>query len=162
MIPISFGEFCWQVNPERLALRYEQAAEERRTDRAFLESRGRRLRRVSGEGLFRESGEFAALEALFLEGKPRTLILPGIRPFQACFTELEQGYPGGRLLSYRFVFLEKEEEGRFRPKSVRVERDGESLWELSRRWDVPLEELAEKNRRLKEIGRLEKGEKIWL
>ena len=76
------------------------------------EAGGGKLRAVQGRGYFagaQAQEQFAALEDLFLAGEPHSLILPGIRPFQAMFTALEEQHlGGGPALSYRFTFLETE------------------------------------------------------
>lgn len=169
MIAISFGEFSWQVNPTELTVQYERETSERVLPGkgALLGASGRKLRKVSGKGCFAgaERGEqFASLEELFLGGAAKTLILPGIRPFSASFTALEEVQLGGdELITYRFTFLETAaREEKILPESILTEAEGESLWEIAYRWGREIEALAEKNRHLPNIGWIGKGERIWL
>lgn len=169
MIPISFGDFVWEINPTKLKVRYERVGAERELPYygAVLDARERRLRRVDGEGVFagpRYWEKFSGLEDVFLGGEERLLTLPGLRPFRAVFTDLEEGYSGGEeALSYRFSFVEaRVSQGRVLPEFIRTEREGENLWDIAFRYGLELSHLAEKNGHLFDLGWLEKGERVWL
>lgn len=112
---------------------------------------GRKACEISGEGVivgYDCEKQFAEIRRLFLSGGSGLLLLPGIEPFYAFFESLELlDEPSDSLIKYSFSFCEDTSVKHFEvqmPKSCTAE-DGETLWDISYKNNITVEELLDKN-----------------
>lgn len=109
---MSFGDFVWPCNPDRLAVRYVREYRELFSPYAGsqLQDFGRGKRIAEGEGIFPGEGalqEAADLAKLCMQGGSRLLVLPGHTPFYAVLCSLEViNLPEPEGVRCRFVFWE--------------------------------------------------------
>ena len=109
---MSFGDFIWPCNPDRLAVRYARDYRELSSPFAgsCLQDFGRGKRTAGGEGVFpgeKALQEAADLAELCMQGGSRLLVLPGHTPFYAVLCSLEVvGLPEPECVRCRFVFWE--------------------------------------------------------
>jgi len=163
---MGFAGFTWQVNPT--ALRLEMGRNLRETALPFagsrLEDLGLKKRRVSGEGWFTGADSmerWQALSEVFAKGGTGYLQLPGQAPFLAVMEELRLiGEPAEDAVHYSFAFAEKDGGGDGQGGRVYRAAAGESLWDYSWRYRVPIEELHRANLHIRDIACLEQGEEV--
>lgn len=112
---------------------------------------GRKACEISGEGEiigYDCEKQFAEIRKLFLSGGSGLLLLPGIEPFYAFFESLELlDEPSDSLIRYSFSFCEDTSAKHFEvqtPKSYTA-RNGETLWDISYKNNIAVEELLDKN-----------------
>lgn len=162
-----FKGFTWPVNPT--ALRVECERNLRETMLPFAGSDpvdlGEKKRRVTGEGWFAGKdcdSQWRRLEALFQEGGPGSLQLPGQEPFYAVMDGLKLlGREGPELLKYGFSFTEHHGGERWRGQGVHRAAAGESLWDYAGRYGWDMEELRRANLHIRDIACLEQGEEVF-
>ena len=126
------------------------------------------LRRISGEGEFTGAdciAQYQALEKLQLNRKRAKLVLPHMQPLYAYLKELAvTAGPLDGVLAYRFVFMEAQSPRRSPTGGqyyVTVS-EGESLWDISYRFSVPIERLTALNPQIPYIDELNRGERVRL
>ena len=129
---------------------------------------GSRLRRISGEGELYGAdciAQFEELQRLFERGEEGLLSLPKQPAIYAYLKELQMtAQPKENVLGYRFVFLEARppEKDNAVIESYETCTAGESLWGVSYRFGVPIDELVRLNPQIKYIDSLDSGEKVRL
>lgn len=167
LINIRFGDLCFDINPSEIKVEYETAG----TEELYAGSGGEyvkggmRLKKVKGKGVF--FGENAAenyeqLEKLFTASKTQMLILPGTKPFNAEFTFLRQTYPeGSEHIGYEFIFTEEKILRAENPKMIYAQKD-ESLWDISHRFGINIDELVKLNLHIENINFLKENEVVYL
>lgn len=164
---ISFGGYVFSMNPSELEIQYERITSERvlpfyGTSVADL---GKRRKKVMGKGYF--AGEssyesFRGLEEAFASGKPQILSIPGKEPFEAVLTALKFiGVAADSVIGYGFTFTEADGfELNMGSAGAAEAEEGQSLWDFA--CEIPIEALVQRNRNLRFINYLDKGQKIKL
>ena len=127
----------------------------------------RELRRITGEGEFCGAdciAQYQALERLKNSGRRAKLVLPGMKPLYAFLKELElTAKPADDVLSYRFVFVVGQRPRRDRGTDrVTTASAGDSLWDISFVYGVPIEKLVALNPQIPLIDELNEGEWVRL
>lgn len=129
---------------------------------------GRKPNRIIGEGELYGAdciARFEALQKLFYAGRKGLLSLPKMPAMYAYLKALTMtAEPKEDVLGYRFEFIEaippaKSAERRDVYETIVV---GESLWDISYRFDVPIVTLIRLNPHIKYIDALDKGERVRL
>ena len=167
LINIRFGDFCFDINPSEVKVEYETADGEDLYigNGAELINGGMHLKKVKGKGVFfGENAEenYEELESLFMASKVRMLILPSTKPFNALFTFLKQTYPeGSEHIGYEFVFTEQRVTNGENPKMIYAQED-ESLWDISYRFGIDMDELLKLNLHVENINFLKENEVVYL
>ncbi|MBR1731216.1 MAG: LysM peptidoglycan-binding domain-containing protein, partial [Ruminococcus sp.] len=91
------------------------------------------------------------------------LCLPNIKPFYAFFSGLEfSADPTPELISYKFVFREdsSKQESLLVPESCYITDEGEDLWDVAYRFNVPIETLVKLNPELRSVNDIEEGTRV--
>ena len=102
-----------------------------------------------------------ALEALFAQGGPGSLQLPGQEPFWAVMDSLKLlGEPGKDLVKYGFGFTEHKAGEAYRGQGVHKAAAGESLWDYAWRYGWDMEALRRANPHIRDIADLREGEEV--
>lgn len=168
--PMRFNGMSLRHNPEKLRITGSHQVKEYFSPccEADSVSLGRELRRIAGEGELCGAdciAQYQALEKLQVSGKRAKLVLPHMQPLYAYLKELElTAKPVDNVLSYRFLFVEAQSP---RPEFQGAEcyltvSDGESLWDISYTYGVPIERLTALNPQIPLIDDLNEGERVRL
>ena len=167
-VPMRFDGISLRHNPEKFGITGKNHIREYASPCCEADSRklNRELRRISGEGEICGDdciAQYRELEKLQISGKRAKLVLPRMQPMYAYLKELElTAKPVDNVLYYRFVFVEAMST---RPETVDKDyyltvREGESLWDISYMYDVPIERLVTLNPHIPYIDELEAGERV--
>jgi hypothetical protein len=131
------------------------------------ESMGDKATVVKGEGAFYGDNafeQFAELKQLSKAHKAGVLSVSGINPFYAYLSELKlKCTPVDDYVEYSFTFIEsadyKYQENSTAPNRYAV-KQGEDLWDISCRLNIPIERLISLNLQLKNTYDLSEGDVI--
>ena len=166
--PMRFGGMSLSHNPYKLTIECESNIIELKPPCCDADSvdLGGRISRISGEGELYGADcmkQFSALEALQREHIRAILSLPRRRPIYACLKELELiAEPVDNVLKYRFVFIQAQSPRKSERLGVyhTVIQNGESLWDISYAYKVPIERLIELNTAIPYIDSIDEGVKV--
>ena len=141
----------WRHNPREISFVCDKFVTETGTPNgtAAIQSTGRKNLRVKGKGELYGADcmeQFEQLFALFREGGVGILSVAKLSPLYAVFESLTvTGKPKPDVLTYEFTFREVMEKKRA-DKAVRyVAGENERLWDVSYRFNVPVETLLSLN-----------------
>lgn len=129
---------------------------------------GNRLRRISGEGELYGADcivQYRQLCGLFEKAEAGLLSLPHMPAICAYLGELRMiAEPREDVLTFRFAFIEAQPPAK--DDSAVSYYDtlvaGESLWDISYRYHVPMAVLVQLNPQIKYIDSLDEGERVRL
>lgn len=166
LMTMRFKGFTWRVNPTQLNLDCQRNVKE-----AFLPFSGGKTvdlglkkRRVAGQGYFTGAdcmAQWRELEAVFAQGGPGSLQLPGQEPFWAVMDGLKLlGEPGKDLVKYSFSFTEYRAGEAWKGQGVHKAAAGESLWDYAWRYSWDIEALRQANLHIRDIAYLQEGEEV--
>lgn len=166
LMTMRFKGFTWRVNPTQLNLDCQRNVKEALLP--FAESKtidlGPKKRRVTGQGYFTGAdcmAQWRELEAVFSQGGPGSLQLPGQEPFWAVMDALKLlGEPGKDLVKYSFGFTEYRAGETWKGQGVHRAAAGESLWDYAWRYDWDIEALRQANLHIRDIAYLQEGEEV--
>lgn len=160
---IRFGSYVWSVNPSELMVTRKGVVSSEINKEVFKIDKAQVT--VSGKGCFFGTGamdKFIDLQKITDEGRKEVLYYPGGRIFNASLTELKLlGKPGAEKAEYSFSFSGKPEEDILARESLTA-AGGESLWDISNIYGIPIEKLVSLNRHIRDINYLNKGDTICL
>lgn len=166
--PMRFDGMSLRHNPAQLSISGKSRIKEYASPciRADSTSLGAELRRISGEGEL--SGrdciaQYQALEQRQQSQKRAKLILPHLQPLYAYLRELAvTAKPTDDVLYYRFVFIEAQSPRGSLPRCAYYVTavQGESLWDISYAYSVPVERLTALNPQIPYIDDLNRGERV--
>lgn len=167
LMTMRFKGFTWRVNPT--ALNVEHVRNLRETSLPFAGTRmvdlGLKKRRVTGEGAFIGEDcmeQWNRLEAIFIQGGPGSLQLPGQEPFDAVMDGLKLlGREGSGQVRYSFSFMESRAGEPFAGQGVHYAQAGESLWDYAGRYSWDIEELRRANLHIRDIAELGQNEEVY-
>ena len=162
--------FSLQHNPKSIEVTDKRNLNELETPYgSLLQDMGNGLKTVTGTGEFFGRDcvrQYKELQSLLHKGKRGLLSLPGYEPFFARFTMLELTQPpADDFLSYRFVFLEERNGAPLKYSDgakFHTVGEAETLWDISFRYDVPVEMLLKQNPNIRRPDNLKTGEKVGL
>lgn len=168
--PMRFDGLSLHHNPHKLVIENESRLRELPTMRRISRTEYTRQRPcvISGEGELYGTGcleQYIVLEQLYRSQKRGKLSLPHMRPIYAYLKELRLlSEPQENILRYRFVFV-----GAQSPR-LRVPgtsyyytvSQGESLWDISYRFGVGIDDLVRLNPQIPHIDSLDEEERVRL
>ena len=94
--------------------------------------------------------QFDRLLSLFRQGGQGVLAIPKITPVYAVFESLKiKGEPKPDVLEYSFVFREVMEKKQKDKTEVYTAEEGECLWDISYKFEVPIDTLVRLNPSIK-------------
>ena len=129
-----------------------------------VQQSGRKNVAIEGEGELYGADcleQFDRLLSLFRRGREGTLSLPGFKPVMAVFESLTLlAQPSPDVLTYRFRFREVRGQATDKPQSVVTQ--GETLWDISYRFDLPIDALVRLNPQVKRPDVVAEGTVIAL
>ncbi len=165
---IRFKGFAFEHNPETIKITSEKNISRQSVlgAKSAVRETGDNTRIITGEGKIHGENciyRFMKLFSLKEQNGSGILSLPGIKPFYAFFASLEfSADPTPELISYRFVFREDGSKPALFEKAERfyIIKDGEDLWDVAHRFNVPIETLAGLNPELKHVNFIEEGTRI--
>ncbi len=165
--PMRFKGFEWRHNPREISLECEKNTGELNFpyNGSSLSETGRKCLVIRGKGeLFGEDclEQLDSLVELFRDSGEGLLTLPGMKPFYAVFENISvTGSPKPDVLSYSFVFRESPKKSKATGLTHCV-TSGENLWDISYRFDVPIDRLVELNPQIKRPDIVDDGSVIRL
>ena len=179
LTPMRFKDYVWPHNPRVYSIDYERKMAVNKTPfgRYFLQDLGQTNRIMAGEGEFVGEGayeEFGRLANAFYDPGPGELVHPLWQTAKAHFVSLRlEQEPRKDYVRYSFVFWEDSE---LLPQIKRVEQgqsqtekpayhtvvQGDTLWGISRKYGLSLDELLKLNPGIKNPNRIYVGEKVHL
>ena len=169
-VPMRFCGYTLHHNPAKLKIESSGNIRELASPCCEPQSEhlGSRLRRVSGEGELYGTdciAQFKRLQGLFESEQPGLLSLPHLPAMTAYLKELSLlAEPKENVLGYRFVFIEAHPPAHEDSAAEVYEAlvDGETLWDVSWRYHIPIETLVRLNPQIPHIDDLTQGERVRL
>lgn len=166
---MSFKSHIWTYNPSKVKFlsRKEIVEQKIPMGKNILQNFGRNSRVISGEGYLFGEDCFSQYDALWKVHKEETsglLTIPKFSVMYGYFTNLEiVGEPTENLISYKFTFVEDMEsiDNEYSPSFCYV-NSGESLWDISRKYNISVEKLLGLNLWVKNPFSLSEGDKVFL
>mgnify|MGYP001024782417 FL=1 len=168
---MKFKDYIWPHNPSTLEIAVKRDIKEVMIPfrGSMMQDYGREKRVVSGRGQFFGEGcadQYGTLFSVFKQGGSGYLSLPGLESFLAVFKALElTGTYLPNSVSYSFEFWEDLTQS---TASLTAQEDfytvpeGDTLWSIAARFEVPVEQLLSLNRNIKSPNQLELGERVRL
>lgn len=151
LAPMRFKGVEWHHNPREIAFVCEKRVNELHAPygAAYVQNTGRRNMIIRGEGELYGTDcaqQFERLYALFQSGGCGVLAIPELGALYAVFEEIKLlGTPKEDVLSYGFVFREVMELSPPDRARSYVPAVGETLWDVSYRFDVVIDRLVALN-----------------
>lgn len=169
-VPMRFCGYPFHHNPAALKIEYIGNIRELTSPCCEPQSDhlGKKLRKITGEGELYGADciqQFERLQSLFDSEQAGLLSLPKMPSVYAYLKELQMiAQTKENVLGYRFVFIEARPTAKDKEKPDCYETivDNESLWDISYRYDTPIETLVSLNPGIKYIDTLSKGERVRL
>lgn len=167
--PMKFKDLIWNYNPEKIKILSEKEIVESKIPMSYsdIQNFGRMARVIKGEGSLFGSDCFSQFDKLwqvYREDTAGMLSIPEFAVMQAMFTSLYiVGEPTDSLITYSFTFTEimgEEQEESFLTSHTVIE--GESLWDVSNRYNIPIDELVALNPSVQNPFMLKKGDEVVL
>ena len=179
-----FKNFVWPHNPRVYSITYERkiAVHKIPFGRHYLQSLGQTRRVMKGEGEFVGEGaydKFKELATVFYEETPGTLVHPVWVTTTAWFAGLElRQEPRRDYVAYSFEFWEVISDGTTELTTVAVGGHGtaaggeaaqkewytvvkgDTLWELSQRYGVPLDQIIDLNPDIRNPNLIYVGQRV--
>ena len=152
---------AWEHNPQTLKISSHRSLYEQGVagGSSVVRDFGERSRVITGSGQL--AGEdciskFAELVVLQNQSDSGILSLPDVAPFYAFFKSVELSCdPTPELITYKFEFVEDLSRGRTDiEKRYHTVAEDETLWDISYRYGVKIEELVELNPELSRVDEL--------
>lgn len=155
LVPMRFKGVSWHHNPREINFACEKQLNELKSPygRSVLQNTGRKCMVISGEGeLYGEDcmQQFDRLLQLFKSGGSGVLAIPRLSPVYAVFESVKiNGVPKPDVLCYSFVFREIPQKDEGEKPMTYLADSGETLWDVSYRFDVVIDELVRLNPQVK-------------
>lgn len=182
--PMRYKNYIWPHNPRVYTIDYERVMTENKVPYGLyhLQDLGRKHRVMRGEGEFAGPdayAQFGALANVFYSQGPGPLVHPLWQTANAYFVELSlKQEPRPDYVSYSFVFWEDLEyyntalrtqtggtsQGVLMPGNggplVHTVVKGDTLWGISKRYDVTVDHLLRNNPQIKNPNLIRVGEEV--
>lgn len=168
LVPMRYKGFEWQHNPREIKFECEKAVKEFLSPEqtSYVQNLGRKNRLISGTGELYGADcleKFHKLWLLFESGGSGILSIPNTEPVYATFESLTLlGKPQPDLLTYSFVFRENMERKKQNTSSRHTASYGETLWDISYKYEASIDELVRLNPSVKRPDELLEGQVILL
>lgn len=168
---MKFKNYVWPHNPFSIDISVKRNLKEAIIPfkGSLIQDFGREKRIVSGAGQFFGSDcltQFESLFDIFKQGGSGYLAIPGISPFLAIFKELQLvGDYLPNFVNYTFEFWE---DLSLNVITSNVENtfytvlQGDSLWNISAKFNISIENLLALNSNIKNLNMLSVGQKVRL
>ena len=159
LVAMRFDGVVWHHNPRRITFESEENVRVLAAVQPpeVVQQSGRKNVVIDGEGELYGADcleQFDRLLSLFRRGREGTLSLPGFKPVMLL------AQPSPDVLTYRFRFREVRGQATDKPQSVVTQ--GESLWHISYRFDLPIDALVRLNPQVKRPDVVAEGTVIAL
>lgn len=155
LVPMRFNGFSWHHNPHEITFECDRKVNEHNSPfgKAYIQDTGRKNIIVKGVGELYGTDcmeQFDRLLQLFKRGGQGVLAIPKLTPIYALFESVKiLGEPKPDVLTYSFVFREvMERKTDLKPMSYIAQKD-ETLWDISHKFDIPIDELVALNIHIK-------------
>ena len=154
LVPMRFKGFSWHHNPREITFECGRKVNEHKSPfgKAYIQDTGRNNMIVKGVGELYGTDcmeQFNSLLQLFKSGGQGVLAIPKLTPIYAIFESIKiLGEPKPDVLTYSFVFREAmETKTDVKPLSYIAEN--ETLWDISHRFNISIDELVALNIHIK-------------
>lgn len=154
LVPMRFKGFSWHHNPREITFECGRKVNEHKSPfgKAYIQDTGRKNMIVKGVGELYGTDcmeQFDRLLQLFKSGGQGVLAIPKLTPIYAIFESIKiLGEPKPDVLTYSFVFREvMERKTDVKPLSYVAEN--ETLWDISHKFDISIDELVALNIHIK-------------
>lgn len=168
LVPMRFKGFEWRHNPKEITFECGKKINEFKSPygKSYIQNMGRKNMIIKGTGELFGSDcikQFERLLSLFREGGVGVLSIPSLAPVYAVFESLKIiGEPKPDILAYSFVFREVMEKKQEENSSSCVAENGETLWDISYRYGVPIDSLVRLNTNVKRPDEVLTGTEVRL
>lgn len=166
-----YKNYVWPHNPSNIEVSVTRDLREINIPfkGSLIQDYGQEKRIVSGSGQFFGEDcidQFESLFTIFKQNGSGYLVLPGITPFLAIFSELHLiGNTMPNIINYEFEFWED-----LSSNIVSVDlnegyhtvAEGDTLWSIALKYSLSVEELLNLNVNIKNPNKLVVGEKVKL
>ena len=165
---IRFKGYTFEHNPRTLLITSQKNISRQSVlgAKSTVRETGDNCRVITGEGTIHGDNciyKFMKLFQLKEQSGSGILSLPNIKPFYAYFSSLEfSADPTPKLITYKFVFKEDslKQGPSASPEKFYYTQEGEDLWDISYKFNVPVETLVELNPELNSVNEIEQGTKV--
>ena len=163
-----YKDYTWEHNPKTLKVSLSDNLTEQKLagSRSLVRYSGRGARKISGEGQLCGDDclhEFSRLLSLQYQSSSGILSLPDTKPFYAFFSGIKLlCEPSPKVISYAFEFVEDTSRPLKSETAFHIVEDGETLWDISYIYGVPVEELVKLNPDVRRVDELEEGSAVRL
>ena len=165
---IRFKGFELEHNPETLQITSQKNISLQSVvgAKSVISETGDNSRVISGEGkIYGENCIYKYIRLFKLKEEIGSgiLSLPNIKPFYAYFSTLEfSADPTPELITYKFVFREDSSKQKdiVIPEKYYNAQSGEDLWDISHKFNVPVETLVSLNPDIKRVNEIEEGRTV--
>ncbi len=154
LVPMRFKGFSWHHNPREITFECGKKVNEHKSPfgKAYIQDTGRKNMIVKGVGELYGTDcmeQFDRLLQLFKSGGQGVLAIPKLTPIYAIFESIKiLGEPKPDVLTYSFVFREvMERKTDVKPFSYIAKN--ETLWDISHKFDISIDELVALNIHIK-------------
>ena len=154
LVPMRFKGFSWHHNPREITFECGRKVNEHKSPfgKAYIQDTGRNNMIVKGVGELYGTDcmeQFNSLLQLFKSGGQGVLAIPKLTPIYAIFESIKiLGEPKPDVLTYSFVFREVMER-KTDAKPLSYVAENETLWDISHKFDVSIDELVSLNTAVK-------------
>lgn len=154
LVPMRFKGFSWHHNPREITFECGRKVNEHKSPfgKAYIQDTGRNNMIVKGVGELYGTDcmeQFNSLLQLFKSGGQGVLAIPKLTPIYAIFESIKiLGEPKPDVLTYSFVFREVMER-KTDAKPLSYVAENETLWDISRRFNISIDELVALNIHIK-------------
>lgn len=167
--PMRFRNFSWKFNPHsiKISSKKDIAEEHMPYGDNILQSIGRNCAVITGEGSFFGKDcfeQYRKLWSLYRENKDGILSIPEFMVMKAHFSSLTIiGDPTDNLISYKFTFIEvMNSEREHLVFSIYQAKENESLWDVSYKFNISVEELLRLNPKIRHPFDVTTGDEVRL
>lgn len=154
LVPMRFKGFSWHHNPREITFECGRKVNEHKSPfgKAYIQDTGRNNMIVKGVGELYGTDcmeQFNRLLQLFKSGGQGVLAIPKLTPIYAIFESIKiLGEPKPDVLTYSFVFREVMER-KTDAKPLSYIAENETLWDISHKFDISIDELVALNIHIK-------------
>lgn len=167
---VRFKGYSLEHNPEKLSITSQKNLSRQNVlgAKSVVGETGDNERVVTGVGKIHGENciyRFMKLFRLKEQSGSGILSLPGIKPFYAFFVSLEfAADPTPELITYKFVFREDcaRQSKLAIPERYYTTEQNEDLWDVSYKFNVPVETLAALNPEIKRANDVSEGTRVRL
>ncbi len=167
-VPMRFKDFEFLVNPQKIEIKAAANLKQIAVpfDSFELQEFGVMPLVVSGQGELvgkNSKQDFERLLALFLRGGAGPLFISGTQPMMAIMTKLVKSLDSFEdMISYSFEFVQVPQKQVLSQDFERYHTitDKENLWKVANLYDVPVEEILEKNEYISNPWDVKNGDRV--